>query len=47
MIKISALNEDSSEESDDEDVPTITKEAQVNIRCYLRFRCPDITSKSL
>lgn len=29
MIKISALNEESSEESEEEDVPTITKEAQV------------------
>ncbi|XP_076631383.1 calcineurin-binding protein cabin-1 isoform X1 [Colletes latitarsis] len=31
MIKISALNEESSEESEDEDVPTITKEAQEQI----------------
>lgn len=30
MIKISALNEESSEESDEENTPTITKEAQVN-----------------
>ncbi|KOX69063.1 Calcineurin-binding protein cabin-1 [Melipona quadrifasciata] len=29
MIKISALNEESSEESEEEDVPSITKEAQV------------------
>jgi hypothetical protein len=30
MIKIRALNEESSEESEgDEDVPTVTKEAQV------------------
>uniref|UniRef100_V9IKS6 Calcineurin-binding protein cabin-1 n=1 Tax=Apis cerana TaxID=7461 RepID=V9IKS6_APICE len=31
MIKISALNEESSEESEEEDVPTITKEAQEQI----------------
>lgn len=29
MMKISALNEESSEESDEENTPTITKEAQV------------------
>jgi hypothetical protein len=32
MIKISALNEELSEESEEEDVPTITKEAQVTIK---------------
>lgn len=31
MIKISALNEESSEESEEEDLPSITKEAQVRI----------------
>ncbi|XP_076237549.1 calcineurin-binding protein cabin-1 isoform X2 [Calliopsis andreniformis] len=31
MIKISALNEESSEESEEEDVPTITKEAQEQV----------------
>ncbi|XP_046833228.1 uncharacterized protein LOC124430542 isoform X2 [Vespa crabro] len=31
MMKISALNEESSEESEEEDVPTITKEAQEQI----------------
>ncbi|XP_072762605.1 calcineurin-binding protein cabin-1 isoform X2 [Anoplolepis gracilipes] len=31
MIKISALNEESSEESEEEDVPTITREAQEQI----------------
>ncbi|XP_054016613.1 calcineurin-binding protein cabin-1-like isoform X2 [Hylaeus anthracinus] len=31
MIKISALNEESSEESEEEDVPTVTKEAQEQI----------------
>ncbi|KAF3422681.1 hypothetical protein E2986_06783 [Frieseomelitta varia] len=31
MIKISALNEESSEESEEEDVPSITKEAQEQI----------------
>lgn len=35
MIKISALNEESSEESEEEDVPTITKEAQVGRVVYL------------
>lgn len=36
MIKISALNEESSEESEEEDVPTITKEAQVGHMDCLR-----------
>ncbi len=37
MIKISALNEESSEESEEEDLPTITKEAQVEQRIYLHY----------
>ncbi|KAL6431043.1 hypothetical protein ACFW04_007057 [Cataglyphis niger] len=45
MIKISALNEESSEESEEDDVPTITKEAQEQIALTEYNKALDLLKK--